>query len=128
MENSFIDLITRVKNGYMAKKETIITPHSNFKELILKKLLQLKFIKDYQVAGEKIKTISVDLRYDNGLPVLTDIKIYSKPGRRHYVSYRDLKPILSGYGFSIISTPEGIMTNREARKAKLGGELLFSIW
>lgn len=128
MENSIIDLIIRIKNGYMAKKESILSPYSKFKEEILKKLTALKFIKSYKLDSKKFKEITIELLYENGEPAMTDVEIFSKPGRRYYVSYRELKPVLSGYGFSIISTPSGIFTNKEARTKKLGGELLFNIW
>lgn len=128
MENSIIDLIIRIKNGYMAKKESIISPYSKYKEALLKKLVELKFIKDYKVEGEVKKTILVTLVYEKGEPALTDVQIISRPGRRFYISYRNLKSIMSGFGHSILSTPKGIVTNREARQKKLGGELLFNIW
>lgn len=128
MNNSIIDLIIRIKNGYLAKKEVIHSPYSVFKINILKKLLQLKFIKNFKVEEDKNKLISIELNYNNGIANFTDVKIFSKPGRRYYVSYRDLKPVLSGYGFSIISTSKGIKTDKEAKKEKLGGELLFNIW
>lgn len=128
MENSIIDLIIRIKNGYMAKKETIESPYSKYKEAILIKLADLKFIKGYKIKGEIKKNIIIDLAYEEGKPAISDIKVYSKPGMRVYISYKNLKPVLSGFGFSILSTSKGIMTDREAKKAKLGGELLFSFW
>ncbi|EKE15220.1 MAG: 30S ribosomal protein S8 [uncultured bacterium] len=128
MENSIIDLIIRIKNGYMAKKATIESPHSKYKESVLKKLFSLKFIEGYNIEGEIKKNITIDLKYEEGNPVITDVKIYSKPGMRLYVSYKNLKPVLSGFGYSVLSTSKGIMTDREAKKAKLGGELLFSFW
>lgn len=128
MENSIIDLIIRIKNGYMAKKATIESPHSKYKEAILKKLLGLKFIQDYKIEGEIKKNMIINLKYEEGNPAITDIKVYSKPGMRLYISYKNLKPVLSGYGYSILSTSKGIMTDREAKKVKLGGELLFSFW
>ena len=128
MENPAIDIIVRIKNGYLAKKDSIVSPYSRFREEIVKKLLALKFIKGYKVEGDEIKKITIVLLYEGEAPVLTDIKIYSRPGGRYYTSYRDLKPVLSGYGFSFISTSKGILTNKEAKEQKLGGELLFSIW
>ncbi len=128
MENSFIDLIIRIKNGYLAGKDKVNIPYSRYKESILKKLKELKFVKDYQIIGDVKKEIVVELLYKNKAPALTDIKIYSKPGRRYYVSYRELKPVLSGLGYSILSTSKGILTNIEAKKLKIGGELLFEIW
>lgn len=128
MGNSVIDLIIRIKNGYMSKKEKIFSPYSSIREEILKKMIELKFIKDYKKKGEKVKKIIIDLRYEGVVPAVTDVKIYSRPGRRHYVSYRDLKPVLNGYGYSFLTTSKGILTDKEAKKEKLGGELLFSIW
>jgi small subunit ribosomal protein S8 len=128
MENSIIDLIIRIKNGYMAKKETIESPYSKYREAVLKKLISLKFIKGYEVKGEIKKSMTIDLAYEEDKPAISDVKIYSKPGMRLYISYKNLKPVLSGFGYSILSTSCGIMTDREAKKAKLGGELLFSFW
>ncbi len=128
MENSVIDLAIRIKNGYLARREAITVPYSRFKEEVLKKLKGLEFIKDYHVEGDKVKNITVDLLYNNGASALTDIKIFSKPGQRFYVSYKELKPVFGGIGYSILSTPKGILTDKEARKAKIGGELLFNIW
>ena len=128
MTNPAIDLIIRIKNGYMAKKEVIESPHSKMREEILKKLLALKFIKKFNINENKFKKIDIGLLYSGNVPAMTDVRIYSRPGGRHYVSYRDLKPVLSGYGFPFLSTSKGIVTNKEAIKEKLGGELLFSIW
>ncbi|TRZ52344.1 30S ribosomal protein S8 [bacterium] len=128
MENSIIDLIIRIKNGYMAKRETIESPYSKYKEAILKKLLSLKSIQGYKVEGKLKKNITIELAYEDGKPAISDVKVYSKPGMRLYTSYRKLKPVLSGFGYSIISTPKGIVSDREAKKLKLGGELLFSFW
>ena len=102
MENSIIDLIIRIKNGYMARRETIKSPYSKYKETILKKLDSLKYIKEYQVEGELKKTITITLIYEKGEPALTDVAIISRPGRRFYVSYRNLKSIMSGFGHSIL--------------------------
>jgi len=128
MENSFIDLIIRIKNGYMSRKDTIISPFSNFKLAIVKKLKELKYIKDYKIIEDKFKTISIDLKYDGKVPAITDVKIFSKGGKRVYVSFKELKPVVNNFGFSILSTPKGILTNKEARNQKTGGELLFNIW
>jgi len=128
MENSVIDLAIRIKNGYLARRETITVPYSRFKEEVLRKLKDLEFIKNYHVEGDKVKNITVDLLYNNSVPALTDIKIFSKPGQRFYVSYKELKPVLGGLGYSILSTPKGILTNKEAKKEKIGGELLFNVW
>lgn len=129
MNSLIIDLIIRIKNGYMAKKETVQVPFSKFAETVLNKLQALKFIKIFDIEeDDKVKKILVTLLYDEGVPSVTQIEVVSRPGQRNYVSYRELKPVLSGMGYSILSTSKGIMTNKEARKNKLGGELLFKIW
>jgi len=128
MGSSIVDLIIRIKNGYMAKKETVEVIFSKLAETILKKLVNLKYIKGYKVEGDMKKKIIVTLSYNEEVSVVTGIEIVSRPGQRVYVSYKELRPVLSGMGYSILSTPKGIMTNIEARKNKLGGELLFKIW
>lgn len=128
MDNSVIDLIIRIKNGYMAKNDLVVTPFSNFKEEVLKKLVALKFIHSYSVTGENKKNLEIKLLYLEGVAALTDVKSYSTPGQRQYVTYKSLKPVMSGFGYSIISTSKGILTNIEARKEKIGGEWLFNIW
>ena len=128
MNDPIIDLIIRIKNAYRTKNETLEMPHSSYREAVLKKLQDLRYIKSYSVEGNIVKTIEVELIYTKGVPALTDVKLVSKPGKREYVSYKDLKSVMNGMGVSFLSTPKGILTNREARKEKLGGELLFLIW
>jgi len=128
MENSFIDLIIRIKNGYMAKREEIISPHSNFREEILNLLKRLAYIKSFKVEGDKIKKITIELLYKDGCSAITGVKLISKLGQRTYISYRNLKSVVGGMGYSVLSTSKGVMTNRQARKEKVGGELLFNIW
>lgn len=125
MQNTTSDLIIRIKNGYMAKKEEVDIPDSKLNLAILEKLKSLTFIGNIK---KKEKSFKVRLIYNEKIPVLTGVEIYSKPGRRYYISYKDLKPVLGGLGYSLISTPKGILTNREARSKKVGGELLFAVW
>lgn len=125
MHNTVIDLIIRIKNGYMARNESVEVIYSRLNEEVLKKLKELGYIKTFQT---KDRQIEVNLLYVNKNPSLTDVQIFSKPGRRHYVSYKDLKQIIGGLGYSILSTSIGILSNKEARKKKVGGELLFAIW
>ncbi|MFZ2026236.1 MAG: 30S ribosomal protein S8 [Microgenomates group bacterium] len=128
MNDPIIDLIIRIKNAYMTKNETCECPHSQYRESVLKKMQEAGYIAGYTVNGDVIKTITVELSYTKGVPAMTDVVIVSKPGKREYISYRDLKSVMNGMGVSFLSTPKGILTNREARTAKLGGELLFKIW
>lgn len=127
MNNGIIDLIIRIKNGYQARRETITTPSSRFKREVLKKLHELGYIESYEQLDD-INYLTVHLKYEQGSPALTGVKLHSKPGRRWYVAAHDLKPVLSGIGYSFVSTSKGVLTNREARKEKVGGELLFDIW
>ena len=130
MSAGITDLIIRIKNGYMAGKEEVLSPHSNLREAVLEKLKSLGYIKDYKVEEVRkgIKEIRIQLLYKNGEPAMQDVKLYSKPGRRWYVGYRDITPVKGGKGHGIISTSKGILSNIEAKKKKVGGELLFEIW
>ena len=109
----------------MARKENVEITYSKFNLEVLQKLVKLGYIKNCENKEGKIQ---VELIYIDRKPVITDIQIFSKPGRRFYVSYKDLKQIMGGLGYSLLSTSKGILSNKEARKIKVGGELLFSIW
>jgi small subunit ribosomal protein S8 len=123
-----IDLMIRIKNGYMAGREEITARHSTYAVAVLEKLKKLKFIKDFSIEGEVVKEITVELQYNDDGAAFTDVKIISKPGQRMYIGVNEAKPVMSGFGYSIISTPKGILTNIEAKKQNTGGELLFNIW
>lgn len=127
MNNGVIDLIIRIKNGYQARRDTITTPTSKFKKEVLKKLQELGYIDSFEQVGT-INYTTIHLKYDQGSPALTGVKLYSKPGRRWYIAAKDMKPVLSGIGNSLVSTSKGVLTNREARSAQVGGELLFDLW
>lgn len=126
--SAITDLIIRVKNGYMSGRDSIESPYSKYREEVLKKLVSLGYIKEYSVSGEVIKTMTITLSYKDGVPALTEVKIFSTPGRRWYISTKELKPVLGGMGYSLLSTPQGILTHIEAKKLNVGGELLFNIW
>jgi len=126
--NPIVDLIIRIKNAYMTGNETVSSPHSVYRVYVLEKLKKLGYILNYSISGEIKKVIIIQLKYEEGVPALTDVKIYSKAGNRIHISYKEVKPVMSGMGYSIISTSRGILTNRELKKMKLVGELLFAIW
>lgn len=129
MSDPIADLIIRIKNGYMAGKETIESPHSVFREEVLKKLQKLNYVESYEVSGDIVKNMTIVLRYEeSGAPAITNVKIFSTPGQRWYAKVQELKPVLGGMGYSILSTPKGILTHVEAKKNKIGGELLFNVW
>lgn len=126
--NPIVDIIIRIKNAYMTGNESVSAQYSVYKVSVLEKLKQLGYIADFSVSGDVKKIINIKLKYENSVPALTDVKIYSTSGNRTYVSYKDVKSVMSGMGYSLISTSRGIFTNREIKKMKLGGELLFAIW
>ncbi len=123
------DMLTNIRNGYMTKKDSVAVPHSKLKEAIVKKLAKLGFVDQVSIREDKkIKNLLIKLKYNNSEPVLTHIKRVSKPGLRIYSKKKNLKPILAGLGYTLISTPEGIMTNKEARKKGVGGEIICEVW
>lgn len=129
MNNSVADLAIRIKNGYMAEKPDIIVTYSKLNTKIIEILKKENYIADFtvQTTGAK-KTIEVTLRYTNNTPAVTDVQVVSKPGRKMYSKAKYIKPILGGLGIAIMTTPRGVMTDREAKTAKVGGEVLFKIW
>lgn len=123
------DLIINIKNGYMSQKDSVMSSYSKFREAVLIKLKELGYISDYIIIGDgPVKRIQIVLSYEDGVSAVTDVKLFSTPGRRWYTKVKDMKPVLGGMGVAFISTPQGIKTNKEARKLNLGGELLFHIW
>lgn len=125
------DLPIRIKNGYLAKRDTIVARWSKISENIVAVLKSEKYISDYEVItdeGNEKKDMVITLRYENRKPAVVDVKLVSKPGRRVYKKVSEIKPILGGLGVAIISTPSGVMTDIDARSKQIGGEVLFEIW
>lgn len=129
MVDTIAQLIIGLKNGNVAGKATVVFPYSKFRESILETLKKSGFVGSITKKGKKvIKFLEVELVYENGSPKITEVKQISKYSRRMYVKSEDAHPVRNGFGSLIISTPNGILTDREARKAKVGGEALFKIW
>jgi small subunit ribosomal protein S8 len=129
MNSTNIDLVIRIKNGYMAEKKTISAVYSKLNENILKLLLAKKYIANFTVVEENNKkNLTIDLQYNDKKPAVQDVKLYSRPGRREYAQRKEVRPVLGGLGISIVSTSKGLMTDSQAREKKIGGEVLFSIW
>lgn len=129
MENSIIDLIIRIKNGYMAHREAVDSPYSKFREAIVKKLEALRLIKEHTIETDGVKKkIIITLLYNDGIARFTEVRLFSKPGQRYYISYQKIYSTVGRYGYAFLSTSKGILTKQEAVKEKLGGELLFNIW
>jgi small subunit ribosomal protein S8 len=124
------DMLTRVRNAMKAKHEKVDMPSSRMKKEIARILKEEGFVKNYKAITDKRKEIlTVFLKYDShDEPVIQGLRKISRPGRRVYVKHEQVPRTRSGMGIAIISTSKGIMTDREARKQKLGGELICSIW
>ncbi len=124
------DLLTRIRNANSAKHETVDIPASNMKKAITKILLDEGYIKGFQVIDDsKQGIIRITLKYgENKAKVISGIKRVSRPGLRIYSGVEDLPRVLKGLGIAIISTSKGIMTDKQARAEKIGGEVLAFIW
>ena len=124
------DLLTRIRNGAQAHHTSVDIPHSKIKVEILKILEAEGYISGHEVVNEtKFPTIRVQLRYDaKRKPLINEIKRVSKPGLRVYKGSKDIKPIRSGLATRIVSTSQGLMTDREARKRHVGGEILCEVY
>ena len=124
------DMITRIRNGQMRSYDKVEMPASSFKGKILEVLKREGFILNYALdqTDEKKTKFSIELKYNLGLPVIKNIERISKPGRRFYSSAQSIPKIKNGLGISIISTSKGVMTDIEARKAKVGGEIICKVF
>ncbi len=120
------DLLTRIRNALNAHHETTSVPYSKMKESILRILQDKKFILGYEVQGEGVMKV-MEIQLDESMPELT-LKRISKPGQRIYVKTDGLQSIKSGLGIQIVSTSKGLMSGSEARKKKLGGELICEVY
>ncbi len=130
MTDPIADMLTRIRNGAMAKKETVDMPASNLKVEIAKVLKAEGYISAYKLQkDDKQGILNVALKYDeNKVNVIEGIKRVSKPGSRVYVKTDAVPKVINGYGIAILSTSKGLMVDREARKSKLGGEILCNVW
>ena len=123
------DMIARVKNAQNRSHKRVDLPSSNFKAKIANILKNEGFIKDFKVAGEEKKPVlSLELKYYSGNPVISNFERVSKPGRRIFSSADSLPKINNGLGIAIISTPKGVMTDMDARKQKVGGEIICKVF
>lgn len=129
MVDPIADMLNIIRNAQMAGKAEVFVPFSGIKFNIAQILEKNKFIDRSEKKGKKTaKLINIALKYDNKVPVISGLKRISKPGQRIYLSFNEIKPVRGGYGIAIISTSKGLMTNKEARKQKLGGEIICEIW
>ncbi len=124
------DMLTRVRNGIRARHARVEMPSSKLKVELARILKDEGYIGNYKVAEEgKKKVLRINLRYDTeGLSVISALERISKPGRRVYVGKDEVPKVLGGLGVAILTTPQGVMTGKAARRAGVGGELICNVW
>ncbi|KPJ57307.1 30S ribosomal protein S8 [Parcubacteria bacterium DG_74_2] len=129
MTDPITDMLNRIKNAFLVKKEKVLIPFSNLKFEMAKILEEKKFIEKVTKKGKKVKkTIEITLKYIEGISAMSGFKRISKPGQRIYLPAKKIKKVKGGYGIAIISTPKGLMADKEARKQRIGGEIICEIW
>ncbi len=130
MTDPIADLLTRVRNALRVKKDTVRMPYSNLKKNLLEALQREGYIKGYEVTADgNKKDIVVFLKYSvSGLSVINELRRVSKSGCRIYEKLKDIKPVFNGIGISVVSTPKGVLSDRECREQIVGGEVLCEIW
>jgi len=122
------DMLTRIKNSQMRNHKTVKLPSSKFKIKIAEVLKSEGYIINYKVTEEKKPTLEINLKYNSGNPVISSIERISKPGRRIFSSAHSLPKINNGLGIAIVSTPKGVMTDIDARKQNIGGEIICKVF
>jgi len=133
MTDPIADMLNRIRNAQAVAKETVVIPFSILKYEIAKILEEQELVGKIEKKGRKPrKVFEITLKYlpdaRTGSPAISGLKRISKPGQRIYAGSKEIRSVRGGYGISIISTPKGLMTNKEARRKKLGGEIICEIW
>lgn len=126
----FADFLTRIRNGYRSRQKEVVVPFSRLKHEVCRVLMEEGFVSNFQVDGEGThKRIIVTLKYeDGGASVIRGIEPVSHQSRRKYVGADDVPRVIGGLGVAIISTSKGLVTDREARRKRTGGEVLCRVW
>ena len=122
------DMLARIKNAQVRNHSKVSLPSSKFKSKIADVLKSEGYIIDYKINDDKKPSIEINLKYNSGNPVINTIERISKPGRRIFSSASSLPKINNGLGIAIVSTPQGVMTDVDARKKKLGGEIICKVF
>lgn len=137
VESPLSDMLSRIKNGYLARQKTVVIPHSKIKEELAKILLKAGYLAKVEIIkiassakkkAVETKVIKVALSYEGKKPVLEELKTISKPSLRVYVKKGKIPKVLGGRGLVILSTPQGLMTGKEAQKKGFGGEFICKVW
>ena len=129
MTDPITDMLNQIRNAQAVGKTEVLIPASKLKGEIAELLSKEGLVGEVKKAMKgKIKALKVTLKYNDGVPAIAGLKRVSKPGQRIYQKTTELRKVRGGYGISIVSTPKGLMTNNEARKQKLGGEIICQVW
>ncbi|MEQ4338027.1 30S ribosomal protein S8 [Pseudomonas syringae] len=128
MQDPLADMLTRIRNAQMAEKPVVSMPSSTLKVAVAKVLKDEGYFAGYQISSEVKSSLSIELKYFEGRPVIEEVKRVSRPGLRQYKSSDDLPKVRGGLGVSIVSTSKGVMTDRAARAAGVGGEVLCTVF
>ena len=124
------DLLTRIRNGQQAGKSSVLAPASKQRENVLRVLEREGYIRGFERSNQRegVDELKIELKYNEGEPVISQIMRVSTPGRRVYAKIKDLPKVYNGLGISILSTPRGIMSDSEARQANVGGEIICQVF
>jgi small subunit ribosomal protein S8 len=128
MQDPLSDMLTRIRNAQMAEKSVVSMPSSGLKQAVANVLKDEGYIADFQISSEVKPLLTIELKYFEGRPVIEEIKRVSRPGLRQYNSANDLPKVRAGLGVAIVSTSKGVMSDRAARAAGVGGEVLCSVF
>lgn len=128
MQDPLADMLTRIRNAQMAEHASVEIPSSKVKAAVAKVLKEEGYITDFRVEGEIQQSLVIDLKYYEGKPVIENLKRISRPGLRSYTGKEELPKVNGGLGVAIVSTNIGVMTDRAARAAGVGGEILCTVF
>ena len=130
MNDPIADMLTRIRNSQMRGKSTVMTPASKLRAWVLDVLADEGYIRGYEkvTGADGHPALEISLKYYEGIPVIRELKRVSKPGRRVYMSANDIPEVRQGLGVSIVSTSKGVMSDAAARNAKVGGEVLCTVF
>jgi small subunit ribosomal protein S8 len=130
MSDPIGDMLTRIRNGQRARMSVVLSPHSKLRSNVLEVLQREGYIRGWSESEMRkgLHELRIELKYHEGEPVIKEIKRVSKPGRRVYTKIKDLPRVYNGLGIAILSTPQGVMSDSEARTANVGGEVLCRVF
>lgn len=128
MQDTVADMLTRIRNAQAVAKANVTMPSSTLKVEVARVLQEEGYVLNFEVNGDVKKELTIELKYFEGKPVIAELQRESRPGLRNYVGKKDLPSVRSGLGVAIISTSKGVMTDRAARSAGIGGEVLCTVF